>query len=406
MAIKIKFLGVGRSVRALCLMMTLTILTQRFAIPLGATQLPVAFLLYWATVLWLAVDGLTVPRKLNAIVLWVSFGLILLCSLSTYGKTSISSLLYLLALYLPLTMGATRSVTRENTREAARYFVLLMVFFSIVGIWQYFSQLILHIAYIDPIGNLPDAVVMQGYLASYPVSYGGDLYKSNAFVFLEASFLSQFIALAIIIELNLLRRLWVLLTLLLGLLVTFSGTGLMLLVVVAPFILIKNIRSLKVIALTVAAIVVLVGTVIARPEVMVRVAEFGASDTSASARFIEPFTRMARYSTRNASSLIAGYGAGSSDRLGNTSDSLVNYSAIPKAIIEYGLLGGVPLLLAIATCITLSVGALPLVAALVVTHFVLSGALLQPISVMLIYFFNVSTVRKRRPARRDLAASI
>ncbi|NML96696.1 hypothetical protein HHL24_01780 [Paraburkholderia sp. RP-4-7] len=406
MAMKIKPLGVGRSVRALCLMMTLAILTQRFAIPLGATQLPVAFLLYWATVLWLAVDGLTVPRKLNAIVLWVSFGLILLCSLSTYGKTSISSLLYLLALYLPLTMSATRSVTRENTREAARYFVLLMVLFSVVGIWQYFSQLILHIPYADPIGNLPDAVIMQGYLASYPVSYGGDLYKSNAIVFLEASFLSQFIALAIVIELSFSRRLWILSTLLLGLLVTFSGTGLMLLVVVAPFILIKNIRSLKVIALTVAAIVVLVGTVIMRPEVMVRVAEFGASDTSASARFIEPFARMARYSTRNTSSLIAGYGAGSSDRLGNTSDSLVNYSAIPKAIIEYGLLGGVPLLLAIATCIALSVGSLPLVAALVVTHFVLSGALLQPISVMLIYFFNVSTVRKRRPVRRDLTASI
>lgn len=406
MAIKIKPLGVGRSVRALCLMMTLAILTQRFAIPLGATQLPVAFLLYWATVLWLTIDGLTVPHKLNAIVLWVSFGLILLCSLSTYGKTSISSLLYLLALYLPLTMGATRSVTRENTREVARYFVFLMVLFSIVGIWQYFSQLILHIPYTDPIGNLPDAVIMQGYLASYPVSYGGDLYKSNAFVFLEASFLSQFVALAIVIELSFWRRLWVLSTLLLGLLVTFSGTGLMLLVAVAPFILIKNIKSLKVIALTVAAIVVLVGTVIMRPEVMVRAAEFGTSDTSASARFIEPFTRMARYSTRTTSSLIAGYGAGSSDRLGSAGDSLVNYSAIPKAIIEYGLLGGLPLLLAIAACITLSVGSLPLVTALVLTHFVLSGALLQPISVMLIYFFNVSTVRKKRLVRRDLTASI
>jgi hypothetical protein len=88
----------------------------------------------------------------------------------------------------------------------------------------------------------------------------------------------------------------------------------------------------------------------------------------------------------NLSSLLVGYGAGAADRL-KVDDQLANFPAIPKALIEYGMLGGLPLLLLLALRIFTGIKNFPIAVGLFCMQFFLSGALLQPISVFLLFYF-------------------
>ena len=236
-------------------------------------------------------------------------------------------------------------------------------------------------------------------MTSYPIVYGSDLFKSNAYFFLEASFLSQFLALAIIIELSLFRRIVPLAVLMAALATTFSGTGAMLIAVVFPVLFLRYWTNVRVVSLGLIAVLALGAAIVARPELLARVSEFGGHDNSATARFIEPYVMLARDSFSDAGSFFLGYGAGAADRLVTSSDALVNFSAVPKAIIEYGFVGGFSLLFVIGLRIALSGLPGTIAMALIVTHYFLSGALLQPLSVLLLFFFAVMGYRPVRATR-------
>jgi hypothetical protein len=380
--------------RVLSVLFVLGVVTQRFAIPLGSQQIPIAFLIYWLATLWLAATGVVTMRRTASALICIGFSCVLISASFAVGKPSLSSLFYLLALYLPLALGSTQRVTAQDMENSARLFVNMMIGFSALAIWQFASQQFLHIAYVDPFDRLPQSIIMKGYLTSYPVTYGAFLFKSNAYLFLEASFLSQFIALAIIIELWLFRRLMVLIALFAALATTFSGTGVLLIAAVFPVLFVLKARDVKTVVLTLLTVIAVAGAIVARPTLLDRVSEFGQRDTSASARFIDPYRLMARESLQSAPRFLVGYGAGSADRMVAANDVLMNFSAIPKAVIEYGALGGLTLLIALAFRLGASGQPPPIVAALVVMHYFLSGALLQPISVLLLFYFTVSGSRR------------
>ncbi len=77
------------------------------------------------------------------------------------------------------------------------------------------------------------------------------------------------------------------------------------------------------------------------------------------------------------SSMLIGYGAGNADRI-RVDDRVANFPAIPKAIIEYGLIGGIPLLLLIMVRIFTGIGSLPIAVGLLCMQFFLSGASCSP----------------------------
>jgi uncharacterized membrane protein len=384
--------------RMLGVLFVFAVLTQRFAIPLGSQQVPIAFPICWFAALWLTLTGATTMRRTPTALLCIAFSGILVSAAFAVGKPSLSSLFYLLALYLPLVLGSTQKIGVQDSQKAARLFVNMMIGFSLLAVWQCASQELLHIAYVDPFERFGERIVLQGYLTSYPITYGASLYKSNAYFFLEASLLSQFLALAIIIELWLFRRFLVLALLFIALATTFSGTGVLLIAAVFPVLFVLKARDIKTILLTVTLVMAVAGAIIMRPAVLDRVSEFGQRDTSASARFIEPYRLMAHESMVSAPRFLMGYGAGSADRMVASNDALVNFSAIPKAVIEYGAIGGITLLIALAFRIGMSGQPPPIVAALLVLHYFLSGALLQPISVFVLFYFIASgSQRKRRP---------
>lgn len=387
--------------RVLFALFALGVATQRFALPLGATtQLPLAFMIYWAAVFWVGLQGLAAPSKTMSVAIGLALGAALTCTMLSVGIPEVSSLAYLLALYVPLAVCPTRAIGPHHMRRAARFYVSMMFVFGLLALLQFVTQRFLHMPYVDPFDKLPQSIVMQGYLTSYPIVYGSDLFKSNGYFFLEASFLSQFLGLAIIIELSLFRRIVPLAVLLGALATTFSGTGPLLVGVVFPVLFLRYWTNPRVVLLGLIAIMALGVAILARPELLARVAEFGGHDNSATARFIEPYVMLARESFGDPASLFLGHGAGAANRLVTSSDALVNFSAVPKAIIEYGLLGGFPLLLVIGLRVAFSGQPGTIAMALIVTHYFLSGALLQPLSVLLLFFFVVTGYRPAGSALR------
>lgn len=381
----------------------LAIVTQRLTLMKGV-PVPLALAIYLGAALLLyARKGVALQRGLLMSVLAVTC-LLILMSLCARSDFSLNSLLYCAVLYLPFAF-----VTSEGTSAAPisndgyRWFSSMMCFFAILALSQYGTQVYLNIPYADPLVGWPKGWTMPDYNTSYPVHYGARLYKSNAYVFLEPAFLSQFLALAVLIEILMFRRWWAVVLQILALATTFSGTGILLITITLPLALLVNVRNRRVAVLGSIAAIAIVGAVLSNPEVIDRSSEINDPRSSASSRFSTPYESMMDVSFYDASSLLIGYGAGSADRL-RLNDRMPNFSAIPKAIIEYGLIGGIPLLLLIVVRIFMGAGNLPVAIGLICMQFFLSGALLQPISVFtLFYFFSIQPPRPVRSSDSELS---
>jgi hypothetical protein len=384
----------SRAHKGLFWLFFLGVLTQRLALP-GASPIPAALPIYLAAAALLyAQRGLAIKRNVLISTIAVMCLLIVVCVL-TGRDFSINSLVYLIVLYLPLSLGAPEAAELEPEPEPKpeptydgelKWFSTMMCVFAIVAIWQFASQVILKIPYSDPLSVLPEWIKIPNYEISYPIEYRSSIYKSNAYLFLEPSFLSQFLALALLIEIVVYRRVVAMGLQMAAIACTFSGTGILLLAFTLPLVILGNLRDRRVVALAGVAAVIMVGAVMSNSAVSERIAEWGARDSSASIRFSVPYQRLAELSFNNLSSLLTGYGAGAADRL-KVDDQLANFPAIPKALIEYGVLGGVPLLTLIALRIFAGIRNFPIAVGLFCMQFFLSGALLQPISVFLLFYF-------------------
>ncbi|WP_050453716.1 hypothetical protein [Candidatus Burkholderia verschuerenii] len=110
------------------------VLTQRFAIPLGSQQVPIAFPICWFAAIWLSLTGATTMRRTPTALLCIAFSGILVSAAFAVGKPSLSSLFYLLGLYLPLVFGSTQKISMEDSQKAARLFVNMMLVFSLIAV--------------------------------------------------------------------------------------------------------------------------------------------------------------------------------------------------------------------------------------------------------------------------------
>jgi hypothetical protein len=159
--------------------------------------------------------------------------------------------------------------------------------------------------------------------------------KPNGIVFLEVAFLSQFTSLALILEFLYFRRLWVMLLLGFGLLVSFAGTGLLLLLICSPFLIwrmpLKLLPAILIIGAVIALTAVKVGWY---DQVHQRFTEYQASGSSAHNRFIEPAIILRDFLS-DPQTVLTGLGPGS---LGNGDGA---WWPLVKCTYEYGIITGV-----------------------------------------------------------------
>ncbi len=189
-------------------------------------------------------------------------------------------------------------------------------------------------------GLLPDSLLFEaGYNQQIPVGVG-ELLKSNGFFLVEPSIFSQVMALALIIEILAFQRLGYLALFMAGLLLSFSGTGwIVMFSFVAAAALGMGWRGVMISMAT----VILIGTLLGVAAHLVpdvadalhaRFDEISRPGTSGHLRFITPFWALDDSLSTDPAAAIVGLGSGVSERLSLPYEYALNTPV--KVILDYG----------------------------------------------------------------------
>ena len=362
---------------------------QRLVVPAGAVSLPVPLLAGLALLAALFARGSLHYSRVRLEMFLAASMCVLACSCAS-GLTglaidsSLGSVLLLLVSYVPWVFRSS-----IDTRLLRKSFVVTMCACSVVSLGQIGAQWVTHAPYADPLDLLPSSLVNQSYNTDNPIRYGTELLKPNAVVFLEPSFLSQFLALAIVVALVTRAPVWQPFLLGLGLASALSGTGPVLLAVGGLLLASRGgLRRSHVVAGILGLALVL--STPAAGLLLDRRFETTQPGTSGYARFVEPYTETARGLAASPGRYLVGAGPGSADRLLESQRSRgtpVVYPVLPKLAFEYGIVSAV---LFAAFLLTALLQRSPVLGtSLSVMLFLLSGSLLQPHTTMLAWLLGV-----------------
>jgi len=252
---------------------------------------------------------------------------------------SLASMLLLVTLYIAYVFYIPNR--NDSSERALRFFLGLATFLALTGIAQYAIQLTVGSRYAFPIESfVPGPFLVQGFHMQAPVTYGGSTLRINGVFFSEPSFFSQFMAVAIIIELLTRNRLQRVALYALALFLSYSGTGFMLLAVCLPLILVTR-RHWGLFWLAVGALVLFValGSYLDLDKLTGRIGEFGSVRSSAYARFIAGFHMFDQYLWPYPLKALFGYGAGQFPEFALRMPFAVAEMTLFKMVFEYGLLG-------------------------------------------------------------------
>ncbi|MEP6696111.1 MAG: hypothetical protein ABJA34_04435 [Pseudonocardiales bacterium] len=396
-----------RTMNALKIIVVSLVVLQRFSVPGISTALCAPIVL--AVVAYLLAHDLLVADTSGTGGYLIAVSL---CSVAAVvsavflgAAPSLASLALLIVLYVPFCF-RLRADLHSLRFELLEFFNLLMIYLAVVAIVQWGAQ-VAGWQYRDPLAILPRSLLIQTYNTFYPIAYGSSIMKTNAVVFLEPSFCSQYLALAIIVQLLLGKRQWRLALYAAALLTTVSGTGVLLLGLGLLVLAIRRggrwtIRALLVVAVAAALISLTPLGKIASS----RSREASTTNSSGNARFVAPYVQVFNGFARDVPTMLVGRGPGAVTRstgslFFNPERVEVNYPVVAKLAAEYGLLATVAFTWFIAVAILRGARSPTLGAVLLLLYFILSGSLLQPATVytvlVLAALFRIPSRASRSP---------
>jgi hypothetical protein len=343
-------IGQANPLLPLIVLLVAAVLLQRFAVPVAEGQLGVGL------VIGLVVAGLGVLRgwlvvEPTRFVLFCVMLAGILATLALAGQGfSVLSLAMFVLLYLPFIL--VLPLDAAAYRQLLGHLQTLLLVVAVSAMLQFAVQFVAGAAWMFPFDRLlPERLFVPGFNLVIPVS--GGIVKSTGLWLLEPSILSQLMAIGIVVELARFRRPLVLATLVTGLGLAFSGTGLMLLVVFLPLLLIAGgLGGWLVVGLALAALAVWAfADVFPISYFVARLGEFGNPQASGSMRFFGPYWATADVFAGRPDLLWTGVGPGGmADAVWNF-DYAVQDSSWLKLIVEYGLIGGLPFAVFYAYCL-------------------------------------------------------
>lgn len=331
------------------LLITILILA-RFGINLGEYSLDASIVgMYGLLLVGIFTSAFKISLKRAAL-----YGLcIALSGLSLYANlfwgprpnTSFGSLALLAVLYLPFVFVLRpQTLAEDDAAWAHGLFLNLSLFVACAGVAQFFLQFVYHPSWLfDFTPFIPSGLRGSShYNTVIPV---GSFFKSNGFFLREPSGFGFLMALSFIAELHGARRTARLGLFGLGLLVSYSGTGILTLCVGVLFPL--NLRTvLRVLALLLGGFVVffLVGEALNLGATLERVGEFGADRQHSSGyiRYVAPMRLVFDTFFREPWTPMLGHGPGSISRETQIYEFFDPTWA--KLLFEYGLLGTIAFL--------------------------------------------------------------
>ena len=291
------------------------------------------------------------PRRLTFYAMLIGFlGLIQMLQPDLF---SISSMLLLTALHLPYVFAGSRG---DDGGRMIKFFLGLVTVFAWCGIAQYSLQFIVNARFLFPIENfVPPSLIVQHFNEQAALGYGSEVYRPNGVFLLEPSFFSQVLAVAIVAELCTLGRAGRLAVFGIALLVSYSGTGIMVLAVCLPLYGVAR-RRWGLLLLGLLALVVMIAMVefLHMDRLLWRVAEFGSVRSSGFARFVGGFYLFDQFLWGDPWRMLFGYGAGAFLDYAAHSHYPVAEMALTKVVFEFGLVGALAYFGFLALCLSSS----------------------------------------------------
>lgn len=326
------------------------VLLQRFAVPGTQVALLLPILYAWLALAWRArvveVDG----RRLA---LWAAgtaasgTALVLQTAFLPNPLISPDSWLLLMAVWLP-------AIARFRDRRLSTYILSLRRVVAVLtvlagGCILMMASQLAGIGYRDHLARaVPGPLLLEGFVTTYPISFGSAIFRANAWIGLESSIVSFLVGLGLLAAILIRAPWWQSLALTVGLFCTFAGSGFFILGVGVLVMLAFPARRLLV-PYAVPAVAV-VSVVLFTPVVEAFVArsstEFSDDDSSLSLRAIQPYIELWPLWSIDETSALLGRGAGAAQRFVNDlgfGDLLMPSPG--RLVFDYGLVAGVILIL-------------------------------------------------------------
>jgi hypothetical protein len=336
---------------------------DRLALALVLTPLVATTILAkWATPVGPSDLGMSWPLILGAVVLgWVSGRLRVdpvrcaacLGLVGALGAVqvvrgepfSLPSLLLMSAIFGCYVMSAVRGA--PSPHRALDLFLGLCGFIALVAVAQFLIQFVVGRDLAFPVDNLlPRSLLIQGYNNQIPLDAGTTIQKANGVFLLEPSFLSQLMAVAIVAQLSdtraqpVLRRASRLAAFGAALYLSYSGTGLLVLAVALPVLVIAQRRwSLMVLAALAVGASLAFHEALRLDIYLERATEFTSMRSSGFERFVSPFLMFEEFLWRDPWRTLFGVGAGSYLPHVTIAYYPAAEMAYSKIVFEYGVLG-------------------------------------------------------------------
>jgi hypothetical protein len=289
------------------------------------------------------------PRRLGFYC--ITIAVLVLPQLLQAGTFSLQSLLMLAALHIPYVMVVTRG--HELATPALKFFLHIATLLAACAIAQYFLQGLVDITLLYPIDNLvPEQFVVQGFNAMGTIHYLSSQVRATGVFMLEPSFLTQFLAVAIVAEALTSKQLWRLALYGAGILVAHAGTGILILLICMPFVIITRRRwDLVVLGAIGIAAVFAFGEALNLDMITSRTDEFSDPNSSGFARFVGGFYMFDQMLWPNLPRALFGYGAGAFMEYTHLFTNEVADMPMTKMIFEFGVVGAAVYFTFIASCL-------------------------------------------------------
>jgi hypothetical protein len=344
-------------------------------------------------------------RPASAYLALVSVGMLSLLVNAAFGpKPFVSPAAFLLVtvLYAPFCVSLRQgAVAPELWRWTVNLYIAFAVFVGVAGIVQFCVQFVLRPEWLfDYTPLIPEPLRMAGeWNTDYTVNADGTgsnrtfasndspgaWTKSNGFFMREPSFFSVVMAFGLVCELCMARRKWVMSVLVLGLVLSYSGSGLLCLAAGLLFPLGRRTMVRVLASVVVAAVLfVFLGDTLNISYTLGRADELSSSNSSAYCRLVAPAVEAVRSIDSNPWTGLVGNGPGSMARI-LTNSGCVAQATYAKALFEYGLVGTLAFAVLILGAITRSSAPVRIRVATGVTWLLVGGNLADPWCLLFIY---------------------
>jgi hypothetical protein len=303
--------------------------------------------------------------------------------LLNFDKSSLTSYGLFLVIYLLFTL--SRPSTTDQYKRILRGFQFLVLIISCLAIAQFAAQFVLDgtklimFYFMFPTSVLPLPPIFGpsatgGANTIIPLFTGSSLIKSNGIFLSEPSVLSQVTALGILIEVLEFGRPRYLFGMALAFLLSYSGTGLITLLLFLPVASLRHGRAgLSALIVVIFALGCIAAGIIDLSVFLNRVGEFQTPGASGSLRFVSPLWLAAKYfDTASLQALVVGSGPGTAKTFTDTWLAATTPTWF-KLIYEYGIIGSFIFVCLLASCLRKSRCPRPVLAALSVMLIIGSG---------------------------------